>query len=87
MSALALSGYPTSTHQCPFLGVKRTWPGLIAVSANDFGCDAAQFSISNVVPSPSPTLVLGSQDRRRRKFMAAAALGFFREHRDDNQHT
>jgi hypothetical protein len=34
-----------------------------------------------------PDLVLGSQDRRRREFMAAAAFGFFREHRDDNQHT
>jgi hypothetical protein len=34
-----------------------------------------------------PDLVLGSKDGRRREFMAAAALGFFREHRDDNQHT
>jgi hypothetical protein len=34
-----------------------------------------------------PDLVLGSQDRRWREFMAAVALGFFPKHRDDNQHT
>ena len=34
-----------------------------------------------------PNLVLGSQGRSRRDFLAAVALGFFREYRDDNQHT
>ena len=44
----------------------RTGELLIAVSR-----DAAQFSFSNVVPSPIRTLALSSQDRRRRKFAAA----------------
>ena len=32
---LALFGHPTRTDECPLLGVKRTWRGLISMSAYD----------------------------------------------------
>jgi len=48
-----LGDIPTRSTNVRFRG--KRGPGLIAVSANNFDCDAAQFSFSSVVPSPSPT--------------------------------
>jgi hypothetical protein len=32
---VALLGHPTCTEECPLSGVKRTWLGLVSMSAND----------------------------------------------------